>query len=272
MKRLLAVFCTLIVAARLPAWAGSEQNRQAQFEPQQIATFAKQVEQYAAGQGAHAFIIARVGRPAEDLPEGIRFTHTAIAVYSMIETASGEKLPGYAIHNLYQYADSPERSKLVIDYPVDFFWGVQSLEAGIIIPKPALQKRLVNLIASGANQQLHNPSYSVIANPFDLTYQNCTEHTLDLLNAAIYQTEDRGQLKANAKAHFQPQAVAASRFKLMLGSWLMADVETSDHGDQVATATFSTIGQYLLDYGLAQQAVIMTEQGTTQPLLDAPLI
>ena len=32
--------------------------------------------------------------------------------------------------------------------------------------------------------------YSVIANPFTLEYQSCTEHTLDVITAAIYETND----------------------------------------------------------------------------------
>jgi hypothetical protein len=41
-----------------------------------------------------------------------------------------------------------------------------------------------------------------LANPFNIQFQNCTEFTLDLINAAIYQTKDIAQLKANAKAYF----------------------------------------------------------------------
>lgn len=74
------------------------------------------------------------------------------------------------------------------DFPVDFFAGVQKLKAGIVIPTPELQRRLLATIQSDVYRDLHVPAYSAVANPFTLEYQNCTEHTLDVLNAAIYQT------------------------------------------------------------------------------------
>ncbi|MCF2948913.1 DUF2145 domain-containing protein [Paraglaciecola aquimarina] len=237
------------------AWAGSQSAEKATFEPETIKTFAKDVEKYAAAQGARAFIIARVGRPEKELPKGIKYTHTAIAVYSNIELETGETVQGYAIHNLYQNADKPNRSELIMDYPVDFFWGAQQLKAGIIIPTTEVQQGLIKLIAEGKNTKLHNPKYSVIANPLNSRFQNCTEHTLDMLNAAIYQTTNIKQLKANAKAHFTPQRVKTNPLKLMFGSMLMKDVTTKDHPRKVATATFSSINRYLAKYQLVHKAV-----------------
>lgn len=242
-------------------WAGSQSKEQAVIAPEKIVTFAKGVEKYAAAQGARAFIIARVGRPAKDLPKGIHYTHTAIAVYSNITLASGEKAQGYAIHNLYQVDGQLDRSELVQDYPVDFFWGAQALKAGIIIPSDEMQTRLIELIASGKNADLHNPNYSVIANPMNSQLQNCTEHTLDLLNAAIYQTTDVEKLKANAREHFTAQRVRTNRFKLMLGSMLMDDVTTKDHKGKIATATFGSIYRYLDQNQLAQHSVNLYANG-----------
>ncbi len=168
---------------------------------------------------------------------------------------NGQTAKGYAIHNLYQTPQNPGRSQLITDYPVDFFWGVDSLKAGIIIPTPVIQQRLIELVSSGKHAKLHNQRYSVIANPFNTKFQNCTEHTLDMLNAAIYQTTDTKRLKANAKAYFQPQRVNSSPFKLMFGSLLMKDVSTKDHKGKVATTTFSTIYRYLDEYQLVEDAV-----------------
>lgn len=253
---LLALFC-------LPTWAGSQANQQAIIAPEKIVKFAKDVEKYAAAQGARAFIIARVGRPEKDLPKGIHYTHTAIAVYSTIQLANGETAQGYAIHNLYQVDGKPNKSQLVQDYPVDFFWGAQTLKAGIIIPSAEIQTRLIDLIANGKNAELHNPKYSVIANPMNKQLQNCTEHTLDLINAAIYLTTDIEKLKANTRAHYTPQRVRTSRFKLMFGSMLMEDVTTKDHKGKIATATFGSIHQYLDKYQLAQHGVSLYADGAT---------
>ncbi len=250
-----------------PALAGSNQTTEPKHQAKEITTFAKKVERYAASQGARAFIIARVGRPIKDLPKGIKFTHTAIAVYSSIQLANGETAKGYAIHNLYQKSDQLDVSSLVVDYPTDFFWGADELKAGIIIPTPDLQQRIVNAIANGQNKAVHNANYSVIANPFNSQFQNCTEHTLDIINAAIYQTADKEQLKLNAKAHFQPQRVKTSPFKLFLGRAFMDDVTTKDHKGKIYTATFTSIGKYLQQNSLAKHSVIYDSKGQVSPLI-----
>jgi len=188
-------------------------------------------------------------------------------VYSSITLDTGETVKGYAIHNLYQKEGQADKSELVIDYPVDFFWGVSSLKAGIIIPTPALQQRIVNVIASGKDQQLHNENYSVIANPFNNTFQNCTEHTLNILNAGVYQTTDMAQLKSNAEQHFKPQKIKANPFKLLLGNWFVDDVSTKDHSGKVYTTTFTTIGKYLQKNELLTKAVVLNKEGFTEQLL-----
>jgi hypothetical protein len=239
--------------------AGSQQSAQIQHKVEDVVSFAKGVEKYAAAKGARAFIIARVGRPTDDLPKGIFYTHTAIAVYSAITLDNGSIVNGYAIHNLYQDAEDKRKSSLITDYPVDFFWGAHELKAGIIIPTPEIQQQLISLISKGDNHKLHNSKYTVLASPFNSLYQNCTEHTLDMLNAAIYQTTNVAQLKANAQAHFQAQRVHTSRFKLMLGSALMKDVTTRDHKGKVRTATFTSIAKYLQKYDLASHTFTLDE-------------
>lgn len=264
MKSKLLTIVLLLISTL--SWAGSQADKNATFEPEKVVKFAKDVEKYAAAHGARAFILARVGRPEKDLPKGIHFTHTAIAVYSNIQLADGQTAQGYAIHNLYQVTGKPEKSQLLQDYPVDFFWGAQQLKAGIIIPNEDIQTRLIDLIATGQNVTLHNDNYSVIASPFNNRFQNCTEHTLDMINAAIYQTTDIQQLKANTKAHFTAQRVRTNPFKLMMGSILMDDVTTKDHKGKITTTTFGSINRYLQKYDLAKHSVNFYADGKTVTL------
>lgn len=241
--------------------AGSQQHGEPSFLPEAIATFSKDVEKYAANQGARAFIIARRGRPIEDMPEGIRFTHTAIAIYSSIQLGNGATAKGYAIHNLYQDAEEQGVSHLITDYPVDFFWGAYALEAGIIIPSVTVQQALINMYSEDKAKLLHNPRYSVVANPFNSERQNCTEYTLDVLNASVYSTTDIAQLKANAKAYFTPQKVNMSRAKLGLASMFSDGVTLSDHGRTVETTTFGSLARYMQKYHLSENAVIIESTG-----------
>lgn len=258
----LLVCCSLFNAAN----AGSQQDTEAKFAPQEIAAFAKGVEKYAAEQGARVFIIARVGRAPADLPRDFKYTHTAIAVYSTVTIDDGSEVNAYAIHNLYQNADNLKRSELMIDYPVDFFWGVHELQAGILIPNAELQQALIELISKGDHVKLHNPKYSVIASPYNSMYQNCTEHILDMINAAIYDSTNVEQLKANTFAHFTAQAIHASRFKLALGSMFMKDITTRDHTGKVSTASFLSITRYLQQYELAKHVVALDHALNATPL------
>jgi hypothetical protein len=267
MKKLLTALTMIVMVLSSPIYAGSAQDTELNFSVGEVDKFAKNVELYAAQEGARAFIIGRVGRPAKDLPKGINFTHTAIAVYSAITLESGEVVKGYAIHNLYQKTGELDKSELVIDYPVDFFWGVNSLKAGIIIPTPNLQQRIIEVIASGKDQKIHNENYSVIANPFNNTFQNCTEHTLNIINAGVYQTIDMAQLKNNAKQHFEPQKVKVNPFKLLLGNWFVDDVSTKDHPGKVYTTTFTTIGTYLQKNELHSKAVVLQNNGSIEQLI-----
>jgi len=268
MKKLTALLL-IISAAVLPTrlWAGSASAEDNLFPAEDIIVFAKSVEHYAAERGARAFIIGRVGRPEKSLPEGIRFTHTAVAIYSSITLEDGSTRTGYAIHNLYQKSEQVNQSELLVDYPVDFFWPANALKAGIIIPTSDLQQQLISLYADNKQHSLHVSRYSAIANPFNSRYQNCTEHTLDVINSAIYDTVDKAQLKANAQAHFTPTVIKESRFKILLGSLLMKDISRDDHSGAIATATFSSIGQYLSDNGLVKEAVILSGDGHSQALL-----
>jgi hypothetical protein len=235
--------------------ASSQAGEEIHFTPEQIIKFAKKVEKTMAAKGARVAILARMGRPRSELPEGMHFTHVAFAVYSEITTKDGRQLPGYAIYNLYQENDHPDISDLVQDFPVDFFAGVAELEAGIILPSAELQKRLLETISSANYAKLHDPHYSVIANPYTLGRQNCTEFVLDVVNSSIYQTDDIGKIKANEKSYFIAQKVNVNPFKLMLGSMFSKEVSTSDQDGMPVTATFETIGEYLKKYDVGSEVL-----------------
>ncbi len=269
LKKLLPLFSLLLLLSD-SVFAGSTAKANPQFSSDEITQFAKSVEKYAAAKGAQAFIIGRMGRPASELPDGINFTHTAVAIYSAITLPNGETVKGYAIHNLYQKEDALDRSELVVDYPVDFFWGAYALRAGIIIPTPDLQQRLMSAYAEGVQHQVHRPAYSVLANPFNEQFQNCTEHTLDVINAAIYNTTDYAQLKANTRVHFQAQPINLSRIKLRLGSAMMKELSMSDHKGKVKTTTFGTLGTYLANNQLLREAIVLEQDGSLNPVQGVP--
>jgi hypothetical protein len=253
-----------LVVGAVPAVAGSFSGSSSNatetpnFAPEKIIAFAKKVEKTIAARGARVAIVARLGRPASEMPEGMRFTHVAFAVYSTITMKDGRQVPGYAMYNLYQDDGHPDRSSLVQDYPADFFGAVAELEAGVIVPSEALQARLLDVIASPTYAALHDPHYSVIANPFTLGRQNCTEFVLDVLNAAIYKTADINKIKEAEKAYFTAQPVKVNPFKLLVGAMFIEEVSMADQPGSPVTATFERIGEYLgkYDQGSAMISVL----------------
>jgi len=97
----------------------SHSSGQIYFSPEEIIGFSKKWKGHGCQGGASG--PGRQSRPPTGkLPEGISWTHTGIAVYSLITTADGRQLPGYAMYNLYQRSKEPDKSDLIMDYPVDF--------------------------------------------------------------------------------------------------------------------------------------------------------
>lgn len=224
----------------------------AQLQGDRIVQFSKLVEQSLAQRGARVAIVSRVGRPRSSLPNNIHYTHVGIWVYSDIKTADGRIIKGYQIYNLYQDNVDYAKSNLVNDFPLDFFARAHDLDAGIIIPKPELQHKILNLLASGGYKQLHNERYSVLSNPSNSKYQNCTELVLDIVMAALYGTTNKTTIKANINAYYKPQTISLGLIKDLFGPMLMEDLQANDHRGMFKTATFTTLTDFMREYDLAE--------------------
>ena len=250
----------LVIAATLPSFvlAGSSDAGKPVLPAAEVARFANRVQQDLAARGAPVAIVARMGRDPRVLPRGVQYTHVSFWVYSQITRADGITGRGYQVYNLYQEDGNQARSHLVQDSPADFFAGAHKLDAGIIIPDVRLQKKLLKVISSPTYAALHNPRYSVLANPNTSQFQNCTEHTLDVLMASVYNTNDVPQIKANIAAYFQPQAIQLSGTKRFLAPVASQALTTTDHGTKVATATFGSIARFVRANKLASSVYRIT--------------
>ncbi|MCG3268199.1 DUF2145 domain-containing protein [Yoonia sp. I 8.24] len=259
MKRFISA-CLLAATlfAPAPSFAGSSANGVAVLPMNQVASFSNRVQQDLAARGARVAIVARVGRDPAQLPDDVTYTHVGLWVYSRITRADGSSGQGYRVYNLYQQADNAVRSDLVQDSPADFFAGAHVLDAGVIIPDPRLQTKLLDVINSPTYAALHNPVYSALANPNTNQFQNCTEHTLNLLMAALYGTDDLNQIKANTAAHFEPQPIQVGGLQRALATVASQALTTADHGPNVATATFGSIARFMEDNGLEDEVYRIT--------------
>lgn len=245
-RRAVAALLLLLLAA--PA-AAQEASR---HSIERVAAFSRKVEQTLADRQAHVALVARVGRNPATMPGGMTFSHTGYWAYSQVRFSDGAVEPGYAAFNLYQEETQPGRSKLAQDFPLEFFADVQVLKAGIVIPSPALQQRLIETITSPVYPKLHNPAYSLVANPLEQRYQNCTSFVLDVLTAAVYRTDDIAQIKANQNAWFTPQEVKISGLRRTLGVMFIPGIRDDDHRGAIRTATFEAIATYMRSYGLVE--------------------
>ena len=214
------------------------------------AAFSKQIEMALAERGARVAIVYRVGRDRDDLPEGIRYTHGGFFVYQPLQTMDGsETFDGYAVYHLYAGDPSgdgdPRSSFLAQDFPIDFTLPMHEMEAGIIIPTPALQRRILGVMASDDYAALHHENYSLLSNPHDAEFQNSNEFMLDVIAAALWETTDREQLKVNLAAHFEPARVQLNMFERVFGPLVDRRVEFGDHEGRVHTTTFGSMAQFL---------------------------
>ncbi len=253
----------LAVGLVTQAEAGSRQSENPMLPIEEVSAFADLVQAELARQGAHVAIVSRVGRDPAELPDGIAYTHVGIWVYSTITMADGREVRGYAVRNLYQRAGDLDVSDLVQDYPADFFAGAYSLDAGVVIPDARLQAKLLDVVNGPTYEKLHNPRYSVAANPDNDIYQNCTEHTLNLLMAALYDTDDITRIKANIQAHFEPATIAIGPITRLVGPLVMDGVAMDDQNGAVRTSTFTTIARFMAEHDLTDSAWRMTPTSVT---------
>jgi hypothetical protein len=253
----------LLLCLAVPAFAGNVPKAEVIYNFKQLATLSKGVERMLASRRVAVALIARAGLPADVLPPGIEYSHTGFAVYSRIRTGDGRLVPGYAIYSLYQRGEHTGESFLAQDYPIDYYATSRVLKAGIVILDRKLQAALLDTIFSDTYPKLHNPVYSAISNPFNTSYQNCTEFVVDVMFAAIYRTGDERRIKSNVRAYFQPHPIEVDAFKLALADRMLADIRTDDHDGPITTATFESIARFLLRYGLAEEAFSFAVEPTT---------
>lgn len=266
MRAVIKIAAVALGLAMTPAIvaAGSSSAANPVLPVAQVASFADQVEKDLAARKARLAIVARTGRDPSILPAGVNFTHLAFWVLSDIVYADGSRGRGYRVYNLYQRAGDPSASDLVQDSPADFFAGAYRLDAGIIVPAPALQDKLLRVIQSPAYSALHNPRYAVLANPADPRFQNCTEHVLNVLMASLYDTANAAQIRANIAAHFEPQIIRVDGLQRALGGAVSAALTTADHGAVVKTATFGSVARFMEKHGLTQRIYRITPQGAAR--------
>jgi len=253
--RLLIACCLFIVTAVTPARADSDARPVDHFTLQQAADYSKQVERELAERGAYIALVFRSGRNRNDLPDGVRYTHGAFWIYGPVTEADGSQGHGYAVYNLYHGQTDPTTSYLAQDWPLDFMRGDAIGEVGVIIPSEEMQIRLLDVVASDQYDALHQADYSLLSNPADLRYQNCTEFLLDVVAAGAWLTDDRARIKINLDAYFPPTQLRLGWWERLTAGWFDPRIRLDDQGNgPVNIASFSSISDFMLTFDLADES------------------
>ena len=268
----LTVCSTLVIASSPAAAQDSSQSGVAtgHFAPEEAAGFSKQIETALAERDARVAIVFRTGRSRDRLPDGVSFTHGAFWVYQPIRTATGDIMRGYVTYNLF-HGDGETlprtQSYLETEFPYAFTVASAVDDVGVIVPTPEMQRRILSVMASDTYADLHVPDYSLISNPADGRYQNCTEFLLDVVSAAAWETDDPAQIKANLGAHFEPTEISAGPLGRLFGPLADERLRLADHsGAPVRTATFSSLSGFMLEHGLADESFLLEINRNTSDL------
>lgn len=262
MRRLaLAVCAALALAAAAPAPAAAQdssaQAAASHLAPAEAAAFSKQIERTLADRGARVALVFRSGRPREDMPDGLAYTHGALWVHRTVAGADGAPRQGYAVYNLY-HGDgvtlAKGRSHLVQDWPLNFAAGSMEDDVAVILPTPEMQRRLLAVVDSPTYARLHNPSYSLTANPLRRLHQNCNTFLLDVVAAAAWETAEPAQLSANLRAHFRPSRVAAPLLLRVFGPAVDERLHTDDQSGPIVTASYESIRDFMAEHHLSSSS------------------
>ncbi len=264
-----ALSAAIFVAAATPSGADAFESlgpprAVAEIDGISAVRLAKETERTLAARGARVALVFRTGRSKAELPPGIEYTHGAFWVYQTFETVEGQK-HGYAVYNLYHgdgRTQPRSRSSLVQDFPLDFAMGARGDDIAVVIPTPEVQARLLRVIGSPIYEALHIPAYSSISNASDPSYQNCNEFMLDVLAAAIWETDDYAQIKANLAHSFEGTLIGASPLKRLFGPLTDDRLTLADHGKKIRTVTYGSLKGFMEQNGYVAESFTIAREVT----------
>lgn len=101
---------------------------------------------------------------------------------------------------------------------------------------------------------LHNPSYSLVANPWRDLHQNCNSFMLDVIASAAWETTDRALIRADLRAHYRPTIVKAGPVMRLFGPIADKRLRTDDQSGAIRTATYESMAAFMRDNRLLTAA------------------
>ena len=222
---ILALIVAWFVAGSALAGQSCEPRAPKPVEIRSGLALAYKVQRHLDEQGARVAVIGRVGR---DLSEyGLRYSHIGLA---MRDQASGRWIVVHELNNCGR-ADSDLYDQGLGNFFLDDLF---RFEAVVLIPSSGMQDRLAEAIARGDGRRLHQPSYSLIAQPYSEKYQNSNQWLLELA-AAVMAGGEPSRVAAHARLiqdGFQPSVLYLPPLKRLGARLFSVNTQFDDHSSE----------------------------------------
>ena len=258
-KYLIPIIASLLIAVFGYGWhikdvysgfVASTDSGDALFARETLEDYGQQILNNLTEKNVKLAIVSRAGQTRGKLPEGVMFTHTAF----FRRNAAG----GYDTYNLYHGEENRLISSLKVDTPANFLRLLQEHDSGVLIPDAATQDLLYDFIASPEYAAVHQSDYSLISNPLDLRWQNCNEFMLYAIASAVWDTSDKAALRDKLSKTISPKELKVSKIRRHFGPKIDERLILDDHGEKIATTTFSTLTQFFAATERLEESYILT--------------
>ncbi|QGZ43074.1 DUF2145 domain-containing protein [Pseudoduganella flava] len=232
----------------LPAWAGQacDDKPLSAADAARSLDLALRTVQALDASGAQVALVSRAG---QDLSAyGLRYSHMGIVVR---DHPAGRWT---VVHELNECGTAS--SNLYEEGMGNFFLtDLFRYEAQLVIPDPAVQARLAQLLAGRTPRRLHEPRYNMLSYAFSTRYQNSNQWVLETYAAASApsgQVETRDEAQAWLKSSsFSPITVDVPATKRLGARMFRANVAFDDHpfdrrmAGQIDTVTTESIVRFV---------------------------
>ena len=249
-RTLRVLLCAALTAASLAAHAGRSCEKKAPTVDaiQRSLTLAENTAKKLDATGARVVVLARAGQNLSEY--GLRYSHLGFAY----RDANGWRV----VHKLNQCGSARASiyrqglGEFFLDDPFEYV-------AAVVVLAPEVQARLLpDLTVNARLAQLNTPAYSVVAYPWEVTYQQSNQwaiETLAMTQDPAASTRERAQAWLKLQG-YQPTTLHISSFKRLGARMTAANVAFDDHpndkrfSDRIETVTVDSVFAWLNRSGL----------------------
>ncbi len=222
MRRLVLTVTLVWFASAAFAGQACTEKTLAPVEVRAALTLALDVRDALDREHAEIALVARVGRDMSRY--GMRYSQVAFAWrghprgdWTMVEELNQ---CGTASSALYD------------DGLANFFLDdMFAYEAKVVIPSPAVQRRIATVLAAGRGGRFHEPRYNLVAYPFATRYQNSNQWLLETLVEALAERQIGNRTEAQAwlrSAGFRPSTLYVPPMERLGAQLFRANVAFDD--------------------------------------------